>query len=165
MVDPDAVARSTSLVDLMSGVLASAVTALENAGVSVPAKRHYCIGEPVIDCEQLYVSFAQAYVGPPGDEASQPRHCDSPLSASLLVGLFRCVPMADARGAAPRAAAVQSAMDQSLIDAYVLLDAACSFDQWDAPLGRGLGVISTVDIRDNSGGYQGVVLNLTVAIP
>jgi len=45
------------------------------------------------------------------------------------------------------------------VDAWTLLDASCLCDEW------GLGVIATVTAGEAQGGFQGVNMTLTVAVP
>lgn len=149
-----------SLVNLLDSVLSGVVEGFREAGVDLPDRRFWKVGSPVHDCEQLCVFFNQAYVGPPGDEASDPQRCESPRTAQLGIQLVRKVPtITGTRGVLPSGEKIQEASRQQAIDAWVLLDISCSLDPW------GLGVIATVDAGEAQGGFQGPTLNLTVAIP
>lgn len=149
-----------NLVELMDFIVAEVVVGFTERGVDLPDRRFWKVGSPVHDCEQLCVFFNQAYVGPPGDEASDPQRCESPRTAQIGVQLARKVPtITGTRGVLPSAEKIQEASKQQAIDAWVLLDISCSLDKW------GLGVIATVDAGDAAGGFQGPTLNLTVAIP
>jgi hypothetical protein len=44
------------------------------------------------------------------------------------------------------------------------MDAVKLFDMWDNS-GYGLGVIATVEITPPEGGFQSVIMNLTMAVP
>jgi hypothetical protein len=46
------------------------------------------------------------------------------------------------------------------IDAWMLLDTACLCSPW-----LGMGVIATVTADEAQGGFQGVTMTLTVAVP
>lgn len=155
-----------AIVQMCQGVLDRVVAGFTQAGVPLPERRFIKTGTPTMDCEQLAVVFRQAYVGPPGDEASDPQRCDGPRSAALEVHLTRCVPAPKgSRQVAPTAAAIQSASEAQMVDAWLLLELAPSTEQWDAMGGPGLGVIATVECGEVQGAMQSTVLNLTMAIP
>lgn len=162
--DADLADEARSLVRLLDGALARVQGIYEQAGVSLPGRQYWTLGTPVWDCEQLVVSFVQAYFGPPGDEATRPQPCDGVRSAALKVEVVRCIPTVGKRGFAPSAEAIQEMSEQLAIDAYLLLDLAPLLDMWD-PGYPGMGVIATVDSTDGEGGYQGVTLSVTTAIP
>lgn len=164
-LDPERAVEIRSLVTLLDGVLERVVAGFEQSGVKLPERRYWTLSQPAADCEQLVVSFIQAYYGPPGDEASSPQRCDGPRSAAVDIQLIRCIPTVGARGRAPSAAQIQESSEQLAIDAWLLLDIAGSLDMWDAPLPGGLGVIATVDAGEPQGGFQSVTLHLTTAIP
>lgn len=162
-VNPDAL----SLVNLLDEILARVVGGFEQAGVDLPERRYWTTYTPAADCEQLVVFFNQAYIGPPGDEASEPQMCHSPRTAQIDIQILRCIPTSSGpRAKAPTSVEIQTAARAQAIDAWVLLDIASSLDTWDGDLpGRGLGVIATVDSGDAEGGISGVTMHLTVAIP
>lgn len=158
--------NALSLVKMMDRILARVQGGFEQAGVVLPDRQYWTLGTPAADCEQLVVSFNQAYIGGPGDEAQEPRKCDSPRSAQLSIQILRCVPTSDSKGRSPSGEKIQAASVAQAIDAWVLLDIAAHLDTWDEDLpGFGLGVIATVDAGEAAGGYQGPTLNLAVAIP
>lgn len=158
------VEEARSLVRLLDGTLARVQTIYQTAGIALPDRQYWTLGTPVWDCEQLVISFIQAYFGPPGDEATRPQSCEGPRSAALTVQVVRCIPTVGRRGGAPSAEQIQSMSEQLAIDAYLLLDLAPQLDQWD-PGYPGMGVIATVDSAEAQGGYQGVTLSITTVIP
>jgi hypothetical protein len=164
VIDEDRAAEVRSLVTMMDQVLAAVVRTYQSAGVALPERRYWCMDTPVVDCEQLTVNFIQAYIGPPGDEASTPQPCDAAKTAVLQVQVHRCVPTVSSKGRQPEPRAIVDASTTLAIDAYLLLDSAKEYETWD-PFGPGLGVIATVEATAVQGGYQGIVLNLTSAIP
>lgn len=149
---------------MLDGTLERVVAAFDAAGITLPERRYWAIGQTAWDCEQVVVSFQQAYIGPPGDEAATPQRCDGTKSAAISVQVVRCTPTAGPRGKAPSGEQLQTAAEQMAIDAYVLLDVARDLDQW-APDYPSLGVIATVEASDPQGGYQAATLNVTSAIP
>lgn len=164
-VDPEVAHRARSLVRMLDETLARVVTAFDAAGVVLPERQYWTLGQPAWDCEQVVVSFVQAYLGPPGDEAATPQRCDGTESAALTVQVVRCIPTTGpTRNKPPTAEQMQDAAERLAIDAYILLDAAKTLDQW-APDFPSLGVIATVDASDAQGGFQGTTLNVTAAIP
>jgi hypothetical protein len=163
-VDEDRASEVRSIVTMMEQVLSAVEHTYQAAGVALPGRRYWLMGDPVVDCEQLTVGFTQAYIGPPGDEASIPQRCDAVKTAVLAVQVWRCVPVANGKGKQPDAQAIMDASRALAIDAYLLLDSAREYEVWD-PIGPGLGVIATVETIPAQGGYEGTVLNLTTAIP
>jgi hypothetical protein len=163
-VDPERVAEVRTLVTLLGDVLDKVVAGYEQSGVELPERRYWTLSQPAADCEQLVVSFVQAYYGPPGDEASSPQRCDGPRSAAIDIQIIRCIPTVGARSRVPSAEQIQTGSEQLAIDAWLLLDIAGELDMWDvAP--PGMGVIATVDAGEAQGGFQSVTLHLTTAMP
>jgi hypothetical protein len=154
-----------SLVSLLSNVLSSVVGVYSTAGVALPERQYWTLASAPADCEQVVVIFIQAYVGPPGDQAARPSLCDGPKSAALQVVVTREIPVVSVKGKAPEPAQIEAAAEWLAVDAWLLLDAAASLEQWDANGGYGLGVIATVDAGEPQGGFQSVTLNVTMAIP
>lgn len=159
---------SLSLVNLLDVILERLVSGYEQAGVPLPDRRYWTLSAPAADCEQAVVYFNQAYIGPPGDEASEPQNCNSPRTAQIDIQILRCIPGMNTgpRAKAPTAEQIEAGSRLQAIDAWLLLDLSSNFDTWEGELpGRGLGVIATVDAGEPQGGYQGCTLHLTVAIP
>ena len=162
--------EARSIVIMMDEILSRVVGGFEAAGVELPSRRYWNLGMPAADCEQLVVSFNQAYIGPPGDEASDPQKCNSPRTAQIDIQVLRCIPgLNSTRSRIPSAESIQAASEAQAIDAWVLLDIAASLDTWDEGLpglpGPGFGVIATVDVGEPQGGFQGATLHLTTVIP
>lgn len=164
--DPDRLAEAQSIATMLQGVLDRVVDGYAQAGVDLPARRFWMTGTPAHDCEQLVVVFRQAYIGPPGDEASDPQRCDGPRSAAIEVHVTRCIPSPKGtRATAPKAEDIQAGAAKQVVDAWLLLDLAPATEQWGFPGGPGLGVIATVEAGEPQGAFQSTVLNLTMAIP
>lgn len=164
-LDPERVAEVRSLVTMLDEILRRVVAAYEQSGVPLPERRYWTLSQPAVDCEQLVLSFVQAYVGPPGDEAALPQNCQGPRSAAVDIQVVRCIPTVGSRGRAPEAAAIQESSEQLAIDSWLLLDTAAQLDTWDQAGLPGMGVIATVEAGDAQGGFQGVTLHLTTVIP
>lgn len=164
-LDPDRALEVRSLVNMLDEILKRVGAAFDQAGVPLPERRYWTLSQPAADCEQVTVSFVQAYLGPPGDEAMRPQNCNSPRSAAVDVQIVRCIPTVGSRGRAPEPKAIQSASEQLAVDAYLLLDIAADLDTWDPVGAPGIGVIATLDANEPQGGFQGVTLHLTAAIP
>lgn len=158
---------SLSLVNLMNTILERVVQGFTDAGVDLPERRFIITGTPAADCEQIAVIFRQGYIGPPGDEASEPQRCNSPRTAQIDIQIIRKIPtLVGPKSRPPEVDAIEAAARLQLIDAWTLLDISCSLDTWDEIVpGRGLGVIATVDVGEPQGAMQGTTLHLTVAIP
>jgi hypothetical protein len=155
---------ATNLRDMMDGVLERVETIFQSYNVELPQRRYWSIGQPAIDCEQVVVSFMQMYLGAPGDEATAPQRCHVPRSAVLTISIARAVPIVGQNGRPPSQEKIQQSSAVSTIDAWVLMDAVKLFDMWDNS-GYGLGVIATVEITPPEGGFQSVIMNLTMAVP
>lgn len=161
-VDDDAKRLEVMLDEILSRIEG----AFEQAGVDLPSRRYWTFQQPAADCEQLVISFMQAYIGPVGDEANAPQRCNSPQTAQLDIQVLRCVPTIQARAKAPTAQKIQEAGVAQARDTMILLDVAAHLDTWDMPYASpGMGVIATVDAGEPQGGFQGPTMHLTVAIP
>lgn len=162
---PTRLEEAKAIVNLCEKILEQVVASYAAVPMDLPDRKYWTLQQPAADCEQLVVWFNQAYMGPPGDEAQTPQRCHSPRSAVVMIQVIRCVPTMSSRGKPPSAEQIQGASEQLATDAWLLLDIAGDLDQWDNLGGPGLGVIATVNADEPSGGFQGVTLQLTLAIP
>lgn len=160
-VSPDAKA----LAEFMQATLDAVVSVYESYSMPTPERRYWTLGDPAIDCEQLVVSFVQAYLGSPGDEAMYPRRCNDPRSATIHVSVSRKAPSIGNSGKAPAADVIQDYAEICAYDAWCLLASAGELDVWGINAGVGLGVIATVETLSPEGGYQTTVMTFTAAIP
>lgn len=152
-----------NLAVMCQEVLDKVVAAYATYTMPVPTRQYWTMGQPTVDCEQLVVSFVQMYVGAPGDEATEPRRCSDPRSATINISVSRQVPVVGVNGRPPSASDIEDYAEISAYDAYILLDCASSLDTWDD--GFGLGVIATVEVQTPEGGFQTAVATLTLAVP
>jgi hypothetical protein len=155
------------LAAFLQSVLDKVITVYDSYNMPLPERRYYTFGAPAIDCEQVAVSFLQMYIGTPGDEANEPRRCNDPRSATLLISVSRAVPITQANGNPPKPADIQAAREVSAWDAWILMESNKEFDSSYAGLqaGLGLGVIATVDVDPPEGGFQTTRMTLTIAVP
>jgi hypothetical protein len=154
-----------ALSNYLQEVLDRTVNIYDSYNIPIPSRRYWTMADPVVDCEQLVVSFIQMYIGAPGDEASMPRRCMDPRSATIHVSVARKVPTVGQSGKAPSAETIQDYSELQAIDAWALLHSAAELDAWNTSGGFGLGVIATVDTSEPQGGFQSTVLTLTSAVP
>ncbi len=159
-VSPDAKALSSFLQEVLNRV----VNVYESFSMPVPERVYWTLGEPAVDCEQLVVSFVQMYLGYPGDEASEPKRCRDPRSATVHVRVSRKVPVVGPGGKAPSAQDIQTYSELVAYDAWCLMEGASSLDAWSDSF-PGLGIIATVEVDAPEGGYHTTVLTLTAAVP
>lgn len=159
----DASAKNLAL--LLQGVLDSVISTYASYTMPLPGRRYWTLGTPSVDCEQVVVSMLQMYIGSPGDEATTPRRCNDPRSATLIVSVSREVPVVGPSGKAPSADNIQDFSEISAYDAWILLDSSRALDQWATGGSFGLGVIATVETGTPEGGFQTVVMTITVAVP
>jgi len=94
----------------------------------VPSRQYFTMGNPVVDCEQISVSFTQMYIGTPGDEATEPRRCADPRTATIQVQVARGVPVAQPNGNPPTAADIQAGATLGALDAWILIESASELD-------------------------------------
>lgn len=153
-----------NLANLMQEVLDRVVAVYASYTMPLPSRQYWTMGIPAVDCEQVVVSFVQMYVGAPGDEATQPRRCSDPRSATLNVSVSRQVPVVGQNGRPPAADAIENYAEISAYDAWILLESAAQLDAWEQG-SFGLGVIATVEVQTPEGGYQTAMLTITMAVP
>lgn len=155
---------ATGIVDFLDEVLARVEATFQSYNVPLPSRRYWTVGQPALDCEQLVLTLIQIYLGPPGDQASQPFRCTQPRTAVMSVMLAREIPVVGQNGRPPTAEKIEEASKISAIDAYVMMSSINALDAWE-PGGFGIGVIATADIAPPEGGFQSVSMQLTMAIP
>lgn len=160
-VDPD----GFNLKNLMDGVLQRIVTIYGSYGVPLPARQYWTMTQPAIDCEQLVVYFGQAYLGFPGDQAATPQRCNVPRSVVLNILVARPIPIVGQSGQAPNPEKIQKASEITAVDTWILLQSLNLLDQWDDDGLFGPGVIATTTAGESSGGFQSVVMQVTMVIP
>jgi hypothetical protein len=158
-------ADAKNLAVFMQAVLDQVVSSYASYNMPIPPRQYWTLGAPAVDCEQVVVSLIQMYVGAPGDEATSPRRCSDPRSATINVSVSRQVPTVGQNGRAPSADNIESFAEISAYDAWIMLDSAAQLDTWEPGGGFGVGVIATVEVNAPEGGYQTVTLTLTAAIP
>jgi hypothetical protein len=154
-----------NLANFLQEVLDRLVTVYDSYNMPLPARRYYTMASPVVDCEQICVSFIQMYLGTPGDEATDPRRCHDPRTATISIQVARAVPITQNNGQAPRADDIQDAAYVSALDAWILMESMNSFDTWSDAGPFGLGVIATIDADEAEGGFQTTRMTLTMAVP
>jgi hypothetical protein len=156
--------NAKALEELMYTVLEKIEAVYQSYNMPIPSRRYWTFSQPVIDCDQLVVSFVQMYLGPPGGEIAEPRRCNDPRSAILEISVSREIPVAQANGAPPTAETILQGNRASAYDAWILMESAAQLDTWETS-GFGLGVIATIQTEPPEGGFQTVVLTLTLAVP
>ena len=160
-ISDDAKALATHLNEVLTRV----VNIYMSYNMPLPDRRYWTMGTPVVDCEQLVVSFVQMYIGSPGDEATMPRRCNDPSSATIQISISRKVPVVGANGRPPSADDIQLYSNLQAYDAWILLHSARELDSWETSGGFGLGVIATVETSQPEGGFQSTIMTLTSAVP
>lgn len=157
--------EAKNLANFLQEVLNRVISVYDSYNMPLPTRRYYTMASPVVDCEQICVSFIQMYVGVPGDEATEPRRCHDPRTATISIQVARAVPITQANGQAPRADDIQDAAYVSALDAWVLMESINNLDTWAENGPFGLGVIATVDADPPEGGFQTTRMTLTMAVP
>jgi hypothetical protein len=157
--------EAKNLVNFLQEVLDRIVVVYGSYNMPVPSRQYFTMATPTVDCEQISVSFTQMYIGTPGDEATEPRRCSDPRTATIQVQVARAVPVAQGNGNPPSAADIQAGATVAALDAWILIESASGLDTWAETGPYGLGVIATVDADPPEGGFQTTRLTLTMAIP
>jgi hypothetical protein len=156
--------EALGLKELLDTILAKVVAVYASYDVPLPSRQYWTFGQPAFDCEQIVVSFIQAYLGTPGNQASEPVPCSGPRSAVVQISVVRATATPSGSTGIPAADKIQAAAHWQAVDAWVLLDAIRQFNDWGDGL-PGIGVIATVDGGTASGGFHDVSLQLTVGMP
>jgi hypothetical protein len=154
-----------NLASFLQEVLDRVISVYESYNMPLPTRRYYTMAAPVVDCEQVCVSFIQMYLGTPGDEATEPRRCHDPRTATISIQIARAIPISQANGQAPRADDIQAAAEVSAYDGWILMESVNNFDTWSESGPFGLGVIATVDADPPEGGFQTTRMTITMAVP
>jgi hypothetical protein len=155
---------SLNLKEMLDGILEKVQSTFQSYNIPLPQRCYWIMGQPAIDCEQLVVSFAQMYLGAPGDQAADPQRCHVPRTAVVNIMLSRQVPVVGHNGRPPSGNKIEEGSYIAAVDSWVLMQSINLLDQWD-PTGYGLGVIATLDVIGPEGGYQTSNLQLTLAVP
>ena len=155
---------ATNLRDMLDGIVERVENTFQSYNVELPKRRYWTMGQPAVDCDQLVVSFIQAYLGPPGAEVGEPQRCNVPRSATVVISIAREVPTVGVNGRPPSPERISDAASVSAIDSWVLLESINSLDMWDES-GYGTGVIATLDVSPPEGGFQITNLQITMVIP
>jgi hypothetical protein len=149
---------------MLDGIVERVESVFASYSVNLPNRRYWTMGQPVIDCDQMVVSFVQMILGTPGQEITQPQRCNVPRSATVLISIAREIPIVGVNGRPPSPEKIQAASGQSGVDAWVLMESIRQFDQWDNS-GYGPGVIATLEVSPPEGGFQVTSLQLTMVVP
>ena len=154
-----------NLKNMLDEVLKRVEATFISYNVPLPERRYWTMGIPVVDCEQLAVSFVQMYLGTPGDQANQPQRCSVPRSAVLSISVSRAIPVVGQNGRAPSADKIQEGSVISAVDAYVLMESINALDTWEDGGSFGMGVIATTEAPAAEGGFQTISMQITMVIP
>lgn len=155
-----------SVFRLMQGALNDVIDTFAANGVDLPERQYLTVGnssEVIHDCEQVTVTFEQAYTGLPGNPDGTTPVCSSPSSAVLAIEIVRCIETPkQARGGIPKPVEADAHTKDALIqvtDAYLLLEAGMSSIRKNF-----LGGVAEVSAGTANGAMQGMVMSLVLAI-
>ena len=178
------------IIDTAEHLLEVINSVYQTAGIEIPELQYYVIGgqgQTVHDCEQLTVSWDQAYSGLPESEASIPARCDQIHTARFVIEVVREVksvrpfvdpdtgetiqptinrPAAYGRGAGaiklekPDAELMKLEARQQMQDAVLLLKAGLLAGEGTT----GNSAIVDVSAGTPLGNYQAVIMNFTAAL-
>lgn len=155
--------RKTKVAWVMDAILQGIEEAFGYYDIELPSLRYKTLGGVVHDCEQVTVSLIQAYLGPPGDQASGPQPCFGPRTGVFQIELVRCFDdgsttnVRSGKGTAPDATTISSYADSRAEDIWAFLDVPQFVPDYNA-------AIADVSVTDPQGKFQAVVMNLVIQI-
>lgn len=154
---------SLRIIELLDTLLERVNAVYESNGVPLPPRQYWMLGsEPAEDCEQVVVTFLQAYLGQPGDQAADAQNCNEPRTAVVTINVTRNHPVGES-GRPVNPSRITEASKWGAVDAATLI---FNLDTLVTPLDWGnLGAIATVAVAPPRGGVQTTTLNLSLAIP
>lgn len=148
-----------SISAFMQSILDAIVAVYTAEGVPLPSRQLLATGQVPHDCEQVSVAFIQLYLGTPGSQAEQPQACNAPRTGVFEISVVRQTATPEPRTSSPTAANITLVTEQQMRDAWLLMDAARTAIEDFA------GILADIAPSENTGGFQGVVMNLVAAIP
>lgn len=155
---------SFNLVYLLDGVLERVSQVFQDHNVTLPKRRYWTFGTPVVDCDQIVVAFNQLVLGTPSQQVNEPSRYHVPRTATMTISIAREVPVVGQNGRPPAPEHIERAAQVSAVDSWILMESVNLLDQWDQD-GYGLGVVATLDANDSEGGYQIISMQVTMAVP
>lgn len=159
-IDPEAL----TLVNMLDRLLEKVVGVYEQQGIPLPARRYWMLsGRAPEDCAQLVVTFVQAYLGAPGDQAADTQQCDAPRTGVFNITVTRDHPASAPSSQPPSGERITEASKWGAVDAYTLMWALNDLSEM-ADGYPGPGVIATVNVQPPGGKVQTTVLNLSMVI-
>lgn len=159
------------MVDLLeiSNAAEKILLAVENTfnvnAVELPGRKYTTVGalgSVAYDCEQLTVSWQESYNGLPGNPQAGVNHpnCATMHSGVFIVELVRPIAISLKPDIPPEPTLIQAASDILMKDA-VLLQEAGQIAAEDSLLS---GATISVSAGDPSGGYQSIIMTVTMVI-
>lgn len=150
------------LRDLLQRLLETTESFYETAGVPLPSRRYWCLGEAAEDCAQLTVVFQNMNLGTPGEQQNEPMPCNGPRFATVQINVTRDIVNSE-NTTPPGADRIQASSEWMALDAWLLMDNLSAYDV--GPYGtRGSGVLATVSTPKPSGNVQTTTLTLTIGL-
>jgi hypothetical protein len=151
--------------DVLQHIMNVTVMTLQTAGRVVPERRYIAAATPVVDCEQLVVSWFSLQRGLPRVMGAvgegvilEGKNCTIPRTVDTLVSLSRCWPSGTGVRP-PDDTDIQQATHGTTIDGWLLYEACMASDSW------GLGSVIKVTVTEPQGGYVTVTAAMTLAVP
>jgi len=132
------------------------------AGIMLPDRKFFTVGQPVHDCEELVVVFESVRKGLPGGEGD-PTNCDMPSTATFSIHLVRCFPVPQNSPNPPPASTLTKNADGLMQDAWLLLGAIDELNR-DPYTGLG-GMVYSVSVGEPQGGLVAVVAQVEAMVP
>lgn len=151
------------LRNLLQRLLEQTEAIYEAAGVPLPSRRYWCLGQAAEDCDQLTVVFQNMNLGTPGEQQQEPMNCHGPKFATVQINVTRNMVNSETSTTPPREDRIIAASEWMAIDAWLLMDNLKVYDV--TSLGTpGAGVMATVTTPPPSGNVQTTTLTLTIGL-
>ena len=140
----------------MDAWLDAIVNHYANAGVPLPERRYWMVGQSARDCEQAVIMVQQTFLGSP-ENPIEFVQCNGPRGVTFQFEVLRCTPTISPRGDIPQAVDIQESSVHPVIDMEIMLDLGEIF----APVGTP-GIVITVNPIPPDGGLHGAVASYSV---
>lgn len=140
-------------------LLATIVKTYADKGIDLPERHVITIGTVAVEEPIVAIMYGGLTVGPPGNEMRGPSQDDAPRSLLFNVEMWRNAPGLSTNGLPPAPDKVTAAAEMSMMDSWLLMDAAYASDQ------IGVGIVARTSVLEQRGDMIGISLMLEMVTP
>lgn len=152
----------SALQDACGALLAQGIATFDAHDVDLPTRQIVTVDRPAGDDELLAAYVGRIYPGLPGAETGRPQPCGGPITAELILELWRCHPV-PAQGTMTTATQETDAAAGRHQD-LLLLIAACEAAAGVLDL-DGEALVGSAIILSPRGGHAGLRALLVIPVP